>query len=74
MLSISFKSKFPLNSKANSIQARFADREHHNYVNKMRSQTPFKRHYLHVGGRLSAFATSTMLTITVLIPFPLPST
>lgn len=30
--------------------------------------------YLHVGGRLSAFATSTMLTITVFIPFPLPST
>lgn len=29
---------------------------------------------LHVGGRLSAFATSTMLTITVFIPFPLPST
>lgn len=28
----------------------------------------------YVGGRLSAFATSTMLTITVLIPFPLPST
>jgi len=29
---------------------------------------------LHKGGRFKALATSTMLTTTVLIPFPLPST
>lgn len=34
----------------------------------------FEKGYLHVGGRPIALATSDMLTMTVLIPFPFPST
>lgn len=41
---------------------------------KLSKNMNFGAEYLHIGGRLRDLAISTMFTITVLIPLPLPST
>jgi len=67
---ITFLSYKPQKDGINTLLAIY----HYHFKHKSIKKCCATPDYLHVGGRLSAFATSTMLTITVFIPFPLPST